>query len=210
MIFCKHKMSRQGLQDRTDDICKKYGNYCKHNVNVIFDIGANVGLYSMFFYKHFESAKIFSFEPVNSNYVLLSKHVKMNALSDRIFPKNFGFWSVNKSIRMGYPPKRERKNTGLFSIFGNKWSESCEVKNMDEWAQSTNVYPDLIKIDTEGSELTILESSQKCLSTARYIAWENNPYYADQNKGLEDLLSELGFLKVESMSWKMDEFWEKK
>ncbi|MEE9542246.1 MAG: FkbM family methyltransferase, partial [Thermodesulfobacteriota bacterium] len=42
----------------------------------ILDIGANIGISSVYFANRYPEAKIFSFEPVPSNYALLEKNIK--------------------------------------------------------------------------------------------------------------------------------------
>ena len=45
------------------------------NPQVILDIGANIGIASIYFTNRFPSAKIYAFEPMPENYSLLTKNI---------------------------------------------------------------------------------------------------------------------------------------
>lgn len=52
---------------------------------VFFDIGANIGLYSLFVAKRLNGqVKVYSFEPESQNYAALNKNVHLNNLSDSV------------------------------------------------------------------------------------------------------------------------------
>ena len=53
--------------------------------DVFYDIGANIGLYSIFAAKlHRGDLKVYSFEPESQNYASLNRNVYLNGLSDAI------------------------------------------------------------------------------------------------------------------------------
>jgi len=55
--------------------------------DVIYDIGANVGLYSLFAAKHLNSrCKVYAFEPEALNYAKLNINIYINGLSGTIVP----------------------------------------------------------------------------------------------------------------------------
>lgn len=52
------------------------------NKEVIVDIGAHIGFFSIYAAKNAKNGKVFSFEPSKENYILLDKNVKLNNLSN--------------------------------------------------------------------------------------------------------------------------------
>ena len=63
-------------------IRKHYGSVRK--LKTILDVGANIGVFSLFAAVQSRDAKIFSCEPVPSNYALLKANITRNKLDDRI------------------------------------------------------------------------------------------------------------------------------
>ena len=62
---------------------------------IIFDVGANIGLYSICYSKIFDDPKIYAFEPVKKNYKTLISNIKKNKIKF-IKAKNFGFLNKKK------------------------------------------------------------------------------------------------------------------
>jgi predicted O-methyltransferase YrrM len=56
----------------------------------IFDIGANIGWYSIYLASRFPNANIYAFEPVKQTYEHLCENIKLNKLTN-IQSLNFGF-----------------------------------------------------------------------------------------------------------------------
>ena len=49
-----------------------------------YDIGANIGIYSLYYAKKFQNGNVYSFEPSVFNLRQLAKNISANALSDKI------------------------------------------------------------------------------------------------------------------------------
>jgi FkbM family methyltransferase len=56
--------------------------------DIVYDIGANVGIYSLYIAKKTQ-ARVYSFEPESLNYSILNKNIYHNGLQDRITAYNF-------------------------------------------------------------------------------------------------------------------------
>lgn len=52
--------------------------------SVFWDIGANIGIYSLYASKVKKNIKCFSFEPFSANYFLLNKNIEINRLDKKI------------------------------------------------------------------------------------------------------------------------------
>ena len=69
-------------------IHKKYGDI--RNKTVIVDIGANIGVFSIYAATHAKNATVYAFEPVLANYELLIQNISKNDLNNRIRAFNLG------------------------------------------------------------------------------------------------------------------------
>ena len=65
------------------------------NNSVFWDIGANIGLYSLYAALVHDS-KVFAFEPAASNYFCLCKNIELNKLDKQIFPLCISFSDQTK------------------------------------------------------------------------------------------------------------------
>ena len=54
-------------------------------VEVVFDIGANIGNHTVYFAKHTEARKIYSFEPFKMNFDRLVENVKDNKFRESYY-----------------------------------------------------------------------------------------------------------------------------
>lgn len=159
------------------DLCK--------GVKTIFDIGANIGIYSILFSRRFPDANIYAFEPVPENFEVLQWNTK-NVDNIHIYNLAFG---KNEIVTLRYPSSREEDfetNKGLYSTV-HKGSHPIQANScrLDSWCEENNIYPDLIKIDVEGAERIIIENGTTCLSKANYILIESSDW--------ADIFSKRGF-----------------
>ena len=61
-------------------------NNFKDNKELVFwDIGANIGLYSIYAALRYKDIKIISFEPSTNNLRILSRNISINQLDEKIF-----------------------------------------------------------------------------------------------------------------------------
>ena len=160
---------------------------------IIFDIGANIGITSIFLAKLFPNACIYSFEPLIDNFEVLKKNT-YEYKNIEVF--NFGLGSNNGSFKVYL--SEDVENFGGVSFFPKKKghkSESytmCEVKNTNDVIKELGItFIDLIKIDTEGAEYDILTSlNNKILQN---ISWITGELHGNRDFELLDYLDSLGF-----------------
>jgi len=127
---------------------------------VIFDLGANVGYATAYLAACFPGAKIYAVEPSQKNFEVLLK--------------NCSSLANVKCFRLGMGAKKGRATLylapvshahSLLEMEGSTGSEEVETRNMDEFAASEGVQPELVKCDVEGAEFPIFENSscwEKC------------------------------------------------
>lgn len=182
--------------------------------NCFFDIGANLGLYSIYYAKKFD-AKVFSFEPSFKNLELLARNIRLNSLQEHItiisnpltekflvskyFQGDFKAGAAEASFdNKGYVKEHEIKNKHTImnkeKIFYNTLGISIDNlidKNLID-------LPKLIKIDVDGNEIEILNGCTNFLEKAKKISIliETRP---ETEKAVEQKLINYGFKKISSL-----------
>lgn len=143
---------------------------------VIFDIGANIGIASLWLAEKYPYAKIHAFEPMPENIALLKRNTQNNP---NILVHEFGLSNENKTV----PVYRnlDANNLGGFSEFRRENDPqnagNLELVNFHMNVRSTQEVPDelqlksidLIKIDTEGGEFEIIRSIP--LPLLKKVSW---------------------------------------
>ena len=125
---------------------------------VIFDVGANVGEYSLLVSNHCTEASIYSFEPVSKTYAMLQETLEDHA-SKKITPINKGFYRENKKQLINIYPGHE--HASLHDIKGLAYSiqaqEEIELITGDDFIRDMGLTKvDLLKMDVEGAEMDAL------------------------------------------------------
>lgn len=124
---------------------------------VIFDIGANIGIASVYFAMRYPKATIYSFEPLPENQLLLKRnteifsniHIMPFGLSDKA--GTFTYCMSNNANSYG---------GGTFCNVGHDPERSIElpVKTAAAVIKDLGIdQVDVLKMDTEGSEFAILQ-----------------------------------------------------
>lgn len=160
---------------------------------IIIDIGAHVGIASLFFSTKYPKSYVFSIEPDPENYKLLLSNIQLNKKKN-IKPFNTSVLNNNKEVVFLFKNKHssmshtrkdltEVKTTNKYKVVKSVKLESFIRKN-----KIKNV--DILKIDVEGSEYEIiLNLKPSTFSKIRYIIVE----YHNWVKGLseKDLVDKL-------------------
>jgi FkbM family methyltransferase len=168
--------------DDFDDIC------------LFWDIGANIGLYSLYCaYKH-PGATITAFEPFLPNYKRLKADIEANGWDNRIraayvaFSNETGmanFESVQQSIGSS------GGQIGSVSDFIPQNTNPVQVTTGDEYLHHDGC-PNYVKIDVDGKELQILQGMQQVLENKalRGVLVEQN----QDRKAIQEILTRFDFV----------------
>jgi len=143
--------------------------------DTFWDIGANVGLYSLYAGLN-PSLTILSFEPSPANYYLLSRNIEINKMDDRISAYCLAFNDIS-GLNTFY-----MQNTELGGAL-NSFAESvdCQGKHftasfkqamvgfsIDDFIKQFNPpFPNHIKIDVDGIEDKIINGAKNTLPDER-------------------------------------------
>lgn len=147
-------------------------------VNTFWDIGANIGYYSLIAAAVNPSMKIIAFEPAPEPLHFLKKNVALNgfqhihvestALSDQNGMIDF-YEIKNKKYTYLKHNLAGEGNAGSKTIGRNFSKTTVQATTANEFRSTFNQPVDLIKIDTEGTEHLILEKASLILQNDRPI-----------------------------------------
>lgn len=165
---------------------------------IIIDAGAHIGLATLYFKKTYPKSKIWSIEPIKSNFHLLKKNTEENALEDvtliRAALTDHGdVLTLHQDVApLGWNSTASR--------FSNAWNgqqitRPVEVPaiQLSKLLEEIEQPIDLLKMDIEGSELLVLQEAQHRLHQVKNIILEYHPRADQSYIALEDLLRKSGF-----------------
>ncbi|MBN1694060.1 FkbM family methyltransferase [candidate division WOR-3 bacterium] len=130
-----------------------------------YDIGANIGIYTIFLAKKVGNrGKIIAFEPDSRNFDSLIRNIKTNKLNN-VYPQKFALGDNNKKSNL-YIDKRV--GIGAISFLQREGSivrEEVQIIEGDSFIRKMKfAVPYAIKIDVEGYEYLVMKGLKKTLS----------------------------------------------
>ena len=143
-----------------------------HPGDVFFDIGANLGFFSLIGAKRVGSTGcVYSFEPVAGNAVSVRENVRLNGLD------NVGLFEVAVGRSSGSAELLLTEWNGGASLSSSavKPSDPVSRRNvrvvaLDDFIPAEKLrMPTFVKIDVEGLELEVIQGMTKTIATARPI-----------------------------------------
>ncbi len=143
---------------------------------VFFDIGANVGLYSLYAARQAKNVSVFSFEPHKINFATLAENILLNGLDGSIHPMAIplddrtGFFHLNYHSADSGTSMSQLGHHTLSGAreFTPKLRELVHAVTLDSLVESGQLpAPDMIKVDVDGNELRILGGMMQLLQSAR-------------------------------------------
>ncbi len=157
-------MSRENLEFWEHNSREIFSLIAKKS-NIIFDVGAYTGIYTLISGKANSRAKIYSFEPNPLLFEALKKNVKINRMSKRCVLINS---ALSNSTEERYLFQNAEYHTSQFSLKEfTKDSKKIKVSTMelDTFSREQNLKAlDLMKIDAEGFEENIILGGLKTLA----------------------------------------------
>ena len=182
--------------------------------NCLFDIGANLGLYSIYYAKKFD-AKVFSFEPSFKNLELFARNISLNALQENISVISNPL--TDKFLVSKYYQGDFKAGAAEASFDNKRFIEEQEIENNRINVDKERIFyntlgisidnlidknlidlPKLIKIDVDGNEIEILDGCKNLLDRVKKISIliETRP---QTEKIVEKKLVGHGFTKITNL-----------
>ncbi len=173
---------------------------------IFWDIGSNIGIYSVYAAKTHKNIKVISFEPSTSNLRVLSRNIHINNLVNKIsifqipltnednklltmydskFIEGWAMNSFGKETNYNIKDKFLQNN---YKIFGTSINYLIENNILE--------LPDYIKIDVDGIEDLILSGSNKYLSSKKIqkISIEIDENFEKQKNNILKILEKHNFV----------------
>lgn len=175
----------------------------------LLDIGANIGIYSVFFSAYHES-KCFAFEPSLDNCTLLLSNIEANNLNKYICVLPIALSKTNCIGDLRIPNRDVGHSFVNYNESFGDFKKSSDALIFRTLSFTLDTLYDLgiigsketiIKLDVDGTELSILIGAQKLLKSGlvHSILIENSQEPISQ-KNLDDFLYSCDFRKLESIS----------
>lgn len=136
---------------------------------VIFDIGANIGLYSLLAASQNQEAAIHAFEPTPSLAEMLITNAILNGFTNIVINK-VAVNDLSGTLHLNYCSGSGGVNEGMnYTSAGRESLESITVPaiSLDEYCIDNSIeYIDLMKVDVEGNEISVLRGAKRLISSS--------------------------------------------
>ena len=172
-----------------------------HDGSVVWDIGANVGIYSCYAAKH-RNCRVFAFEPSVFNLELLARNIFLNELTERVTIVPL---PLSDELSLNGLNMTSTVWGGAMSTFGQSYGHDGETMQkvfviptiglsmVDAVGLLRISQPDYIKMDVDGIEHLILKGGIPVLSKTKSVLIEINDKFNTQANDTNLYLREAGF-----------------
>jgi FkbM family methyltransferase len=180
-------------------------SFSKSNI-IFWDIGANIGLYSIYAALKHKNIEVICFEPSSNNLGILTRNVSINKLTQKILINPFPL--SNKENMYLLMKEKDFIEGGALNTFGEnldfEGKKFFSNNNYKIYGTTINYLiknkileiPDYIKIDVDGIEHLILEGANKYLSNKKIkgISIELNENFKEQFNKVMKIMSKSKFI----------------
>lgn len=167
--------------------------------DVVYDVGANVGAYSLIAAKvSGNAARVYAFEPSPATFHALARNVLLNGCGESVVPVQLALWSRTgpvtidlRSLAAGAARHRiDRKPAGgssTLTVVGVQLDDLVEGLGLP--------VPTRMKLDVDGAELDVLRGAERTLARPEWqsLILELDPDETERNESIRALLAAAGF-----------------
>jgi FkbM family methyltransferase len=139
--------------------------------DIFFDVGANIGVYTLFAARR--CRQVFAFEPEASNYKVLNQNIRLNLLGDRVLAFPF---AIAETMRLNSLRLHSTDPGAALHVFGRNidfksdrfepvFEQGAVAITLDQLVFDLGLpVPTQIKIDVDGLEAEILQGAPRVLA----------------------------------------------
>ena len=185
--------------------------------DVFFDVGSNVGVYSIYAAKKHPNIKVVSIECEYSNLHLLKENIFNNSLGEIIIPYSIG---LGEKEEISYLNIQDfTPGSAMHSVSTKKidktfehqnvvWREGIAKISIDYFCRSTGIKPNCMKIDVDGGEHNIFSGGKETFQEEYLrtllieISRDSNDY-----KECENFLVDSGFNLSSEVEERSNQIW---
>ena len=174
---------------------------------VFFDVGANVGNYSIALREFFSNASIYAFEPVEQTFKMLNAN--MSGQNIQLFNLGLGekkgtgkIFNTIDNADTEVASIYEDVFVGIFKSEADVVSVDFEMDTIDLFCETNDIKNiDFLKIDVEGHELSVLKGAKNMLKNKniKIVQFEFNSHNVYSRVFLRDfylLLEDFEFFRI--------------
>lgn len=153
-----HAIDESPLLDRLVDDCERD--------DVVFDVGANIGTYSLVLAQQLTDGTVFAFEPVRSVFRRMQANLAVGTRPGTSYPVNVALSDENgrDTIHTGSKDRFSTLSSTVATVRDLSGETTITKRRLDELDLPT---PNVLKVDTEGHELKVLRGAEGVLESAR-------------------------------------------
>jgi FkbM family methyltransferase len=147
-----------------------------HQPKVIYDLGANVGIASLYFSSLFPKATIYGFEPLPENLEVCALNYQNLPEPSRVFP-----WAVGaESGTAVFDCQNDSRGGRLESSPHDPKLQAAGKMEVEVYSIGDLILkkgllpPDILKIDVEGAEFDVLRGLEKHYRSVKWILMETH------------------------------------
>jgi FkbM family methyltransferase len=140
---------------------------------VIVDLGANIGLSSIFFLGHYPHSRVIALEPDPRNYRLLKENLRRSTAAGRAQAIEAAAWERDGRVRFVPPEEPGHVNQGALAAGETERGKTVfgmAMPSIMSTAATTHV--DILKVDIEGGEVNLFRGDTGWLASVKCIAIE--------------------------------------
>ena len=170
---------------------------------VCFDVGANIGYYTIIQARTLDNGEVHAIEPVGQNVALLSKNVRLNGYADSVVVEQCAIGAESGTGRLHLSSHSNLHHMDLDSGRTDGQSEDAidvTVRSLDEYAERQGIdfgNVNAVRMDLEGYETEVIRGMSSILEapgpTLLYIEVHNNLLERERLSSMLQELKSSGF-----------------
>ena len=148
---------------------KFFANFREESLNTLIDVGANIGIYSLYWLSLSKSLRTISCEPFPENLRLLKLNLSLNEFENRAMIIDQPLYSSSSEGQLYAPDNRPGSSGSQFGpIHKESSSESARVQS----TTLDKIYGDyaagcILKVDVDGLDYEILKGGTQSLKSGK-------------------------------------------
>ena len=165
-----------------------YSPLLRTDIKCIFDLGADIGLASLFFSNQYHDALIYAFEPDFDNFELLKCNLAAEIANDKVIAINSAVDSAQSKLylkKQGFAYNAITSTEGVGGI-------PIQAIDLNKFCRQEGISSiDFLKVDIEGAEERLFRENLEWLSIVKWVVVEIHS--SQSRKICESALSSGGF-----------------
>jgi FkbM family methyltransferase len=155
---------------------------------LIFDVGANLGTWSIELHHLVPAAEIVAFEPSNTTCKSLqnnTRDINQIEVQQLGFSDFIGTTTLYSDVPESGFASLSKRRLDHFGIALDV-EEVVDITTLDKFTEELGRYPDLIKLDVEGHEMSVLVGGERTIENVRVVQFEFGGCNLDTKSSFQD------------------------